>query len=174
MLGKAEGKRIRGWQRMRWLNGITDSMDEFEQTLRDTDWQGSLVGCSPWGRKELDRTYWLNNNNVHNDHQNYVSKRPEGTGQMFFNFLAFPATGLQSSSFRTIGASLSFTWLPNNEIINEPLWGPVGQWWRSWQPGRGKKARKLKFTECLQCVTYSFFNLKKNPFHHMTTETCKM
>ena len=27
MLGKIEGKRRRGWQRMRWLNGITDSMD---------------------------------------------------------------------------------------------------------------------------------------------------
>ena len=27
MLGKTEGKRRRGWQRMRWLNGITDSMD---------------------------------------------------------------------------------------------------------------------------------------------------
>ena len=27
MLGKIEGKRKRGWQRMRWLDGITDSMD---------------------------------------------------------------------------------------------------------------------------------------------------
>ena len=26
MLGKIEGKRIRGWQRMRWLDGITDLM----------------------------------------------------------------------------------------------------------------------------------------------------
>ena len=27
MLGKSEGKRRRGWQRMRWLDSITDSMD---------------------------------------------------------------------------------------------------------------------------------------------------
>ena len=27
MLGKIEGKRKRGWQKMRWLDGITDSMD---------------------------------------------------------------------------------------------------------------------------------------------------
>ena len=27
MLGKAEGRRRRGWQRMRWLDGVPDSMD---------------------------------------------------------------------------------------------------------------------------------------------------
>ena len=27
LLGKIEGRRRRGWQRMRWLDGITDSMD---------------------------------------------------------------------------------------------------------------------------------------------------
>ena len=35
MLGKIEGRRRRGQQRMRWLDGITDSMGEFEQTLGD-------------------------------------------------------------------------------------------------------------------------------------------
>ena len=37
---------------MRWLDGITDSMQqEFEQTLEDGKGQGSLMLCSPWGRK---------------------------------------------------------------------------------------------------------------------------
>ena len=45
---------------MRWLGGITDSMDKFEQTLGDGEGQGGLVCCSPWGHKELDMTDQLN------------------------------------------------------------------------------------------------------------------
>ena len=58
MLGKIEGRRRRGWQGMRWhhrLNGF-----EFERVLRVGDRQGSLVCCSPRGRKESDTTEWLN------------------------------------------------------------------------------------------------------------------
>ena len=42
------------------VNSITDSMDEFEQTLGVGDGQGSLACCSPWGCKELDTTEHLN------------------------------------------------------------------------------------------------------------------
>ena len=56
MLGKTEG-RGRGQQRMRGLDGITDpSGHEFEQTLEDSEGQGSLVCCSQWGCKESDTT----------------------------------------------------------------------------------------------------------------------
>ena len=64
MLGKIEGRKRRGWQRMRWLDGITDSLDEFEQALGDGEGQGNLVCCSPWGSKEVDMTEQLNNNNT--------------------------------------------------------------------------------------------------------------
>ena len=56
MLGKIEGRRRRGRQRMRWLDNITDSLDMSGQVPGVGDGQGSLVCCSPWGRKEFDTT----------------------------------------------------------------------------------------------------------------------
>ena len=42
---------------MRWLDGITDSMDMSLGKLRElVDGQGSLACCSPWGRKESEMT----------------------------------------------------------------------------------------------------------------------
>ena len=46
MLEKIEGKR-RGQLRMKWLDGINDSIDMSEQTLEDSEGQGSLACCSP-------------------------------------------------------------------------------------------------------------------------------
>ena len=66
MLGKIEGRRRRGRQRIRWLDGIPDLMDngvrtmEFEWTLGVGDEKGGLACCSSWGRKESDTTDWLN------------------------------------------------------------------------------------------------------------------
>ena len=64
MLGKIKGRRRRGWHRMRWLDGITDSMDmslnELWWTLGVSDGQGVLTCCSPWDRKESDMTQRLN------------------------------------------------------------------------------------------------------------------
>ena len=61
MLGKIEGRRRRRWQRMRWLDGITDMIDRSsEQAPGVGDGQGSLVCCSPRAHKELDRNEQLN------------------------------------------------------------------------------------------------------------------
>ena len=61
MLGKTEAGRRKGRQRMRWLDGISDSMDiEFEQALGLGDGQGGLICCSPQGHKESDTTEQLN------------------------------------------------------------------------------------------------------------------
>ena len=58
MLGKIEGGGRRGRQRVRWLDGITDSMDMSLSKVGDG--QGGLACCSPWGRKQLDTTERLN------------------------------------------------------------------------------------------------------------------
>ena len=69
MLGKIEGRRRRGRQKMRWLDGITNLMvgwyhqldgHGFGWTPGVGDGQGGLACCGSWGRKELDMTERLN------------------------------------------------------------------------------------------------------------------
>ena len=57
ILGKIEGRRRRGQQRTRWLDGVTDTMDiSLSRLWGDSEGQGSLEWCSPQGCKELDVT----------------------------------------------------------------------------------------------------------------------
>ena len=60
MLGGIGGRRRRGRQRMRWLDGITDSMDVSLSELGVADGQGGLACCDSWGRKESDTNERLN------------------------------------------------------------------------------------------------------------------
>ena len=62
MLGKIEGRRRRGRQRMRRLDGITDSMDMSLGKLWELmmDRQGGLPCCGPWDHKESDTIEGLN------------------------------------------------------------------------------------------------------------------
>ena len=64
MLGKIEHRR-RGWQRMRWLSGIFDSMDmslsKLWEIVKDRE---VYCGAVHWDHKESDVTEWLNNENL--------------------------------------------------------------------------------------------------------------
>ena len=56
---RQEGKGTTEDEMVGWHHQIKGH--EFEQTLRDSEGQGSLARCIPWGLKESDMTEWLNN-----------------------------------------------------------------------------------------------------------------
>ena len=63
MVRKIEGMKKKGRHKMRWLDGIIDSMDMSLKKLGSSERWGSLACCSPCGLKGPDMTQRLNNNN---------------------------------------------------------------------------------------------------------------
>ena len=65
MLGKIEGKRSRGWERMRWLDSITDSMDmnvrKPPKVVKDSKaWHVAVHGVTESWRQFIDSTTMAN------------------------------------------------------------------------------------------------------------------
>ena len=72
MLGKIEGRRRRERQRMRWLNGITDSTTNMSLSKLPEIVAREAWPWGPWGHKESDTTERLNNNNQEGIYQTEV------------------------------------------------------------------------------------------------------
>ena len=84
---------------MRWLDGITDSMDKNLSKLWETVKDRILACCGPWCHKELDRTWQLNNNKSHPPFETVT----EGNGRV----ASTPGCSFQGSSVGPLTSTLS-------------------------------------------------------------------
>ena len=93
---KIKGRRRRGQQRMAWLDSISDSMEMNQKTPADSEGHGSLVCCSPWGRRvehnlETEQQQQAESDSLTAAHEAPVST--EFSRQEYWSVLPFPSPG---------------------------------------------------------------------------------
>ena len=146
MLGKTEGRRRRGWQRRRCSESITDSMDmNLSKLWGDSEGQGSLACCSPWGYKELDTTQQLNNKNNNKRTKIKLWRAASLSGGSGKEFIALPFPAPRDHPRRLP------RWLSGKEIhlpmqeIQE-----IGFWSLSWETSSGEGNGNALQYSCLE------------------------
>ena len=114
-LKAGEGEGDRGWDG--WMVSPTQ-WTESEQTLGESEGQESLACCSPWGRKELDTTEWLNNKKL------LQTMLPPEPFSIAFYPNGHPGTGLryihQLTCQRYSGGFAIIIWRTKKERIQDP------------------------------------------------------
>ena len=71
MLGKIEAKRRRGWQRMRWMDSFTDSVNmclsKFREIVKDREaWSAVVHGIT---RSQMQLSNWITKNKIYQDYK---------------------------------------------------------------------------------------------------------
>ena len=116
MLGRIEGGRRRGRQRMRRLDGITASMNmSLNKTPGVGDGQGCLECCSPWGCKESDKTKRLSWTELRLLGPWGLSSQEYWSGLPFLSPGDFPNPGIEPGSWALHADST--VWVPNIKHI---------------------------------------------------------
>ena len=125
MLGKIEGRRRRGRQRMRWLDGITDwmymSLSELQEFVMDTEaWRAAIHGVA----KESDTIEWLNWTEL----RLVITLLPRSK-RLFISWLQSPSTvileprKIKSDTVSTVSPSIS------HEVMGQDVMVFVFQCW---------------------------------------------